>query len=172
MRLIKKLDYTTKSFKYLDKRDSARAIVMDGDNILSIYIKKDNTYSIPGGGVMPDESIEEACIRELTEETGAVGSKILSEYGYVDEYRDSKYVRKAAFNMRSYYFLCTIEKIGQDDLDDYEKDLGFEPKWIKLDDAISHNEKAYEKFKDDDVQIIYLDRCLAVLYDIKRRMKL
>ena len=56
------------------KRVSARAIIFDGDYLYTLFrrkIKDGKTkeyYSIPGGGVENDETLEDTVIRELKEE--------------------------------------------------------------------------------------------------------
>jgi 8-oxo-dGTP diphosphatase len=50
-----------------------RAVIFDGDKVLMVkqFIKSgDVVWNFPGGGVKSDESPEEACIREVKEETG------------------------------------------------------------------------------------------------------
>ena len=50
----------------------AAAIIVDNDQILLIHRRKPNQeyYVLPGGSVEHDETIEEACIQEVKEETG------------------------------------------------------------------------------------------------------
>ena len=61
----------------MEKRVSVRAVIFDGDNIITMFRSKkkdDGTrkeyYVIPGGGVEEGESLEEALIREIKEELG------------------------------------------------------------------------------------------------------
>ncbi len=59
----------------MEKRISARAIIIDGHEVLTMFRrkKKDNGeykeyYVIPGGGVKSNETLEETCKREIKEE--------------------------------------------------------------------------------------------------------
>ena len=60
---------------YLKKRKVSRGIVFFDDKVLLLYRKRlENNkyleyYAIPGGGIEKDETKEEACLRELFEET-------------------------------------------------------------------------------------------------------
>ncbi|XMB86664.1 NUDIX domain-containing protein [Mycoplasmatota bacterium WC44] len=169
MRLIKKLDLTTRKFNELEKRIAARGIAIKDNEVLMVYIKKDDTYSFPGGGVEFGESFEEACIREMREETGARGTEIISEFGYVDEYRDSKYHTDKAFNMISYYYLCKISDLnGNIKLEDYERELGFEAVWIDISEALNHNKNIIEDIVFSTKKRRYLHRSIFVLEELER----
>ena len=59
----------------MKKRVSARAFIIENDQVIAMFRKKkqeDGThkeyYVIPGGGVEENETLEEACVRELKEE--------------------------------------------------------------------------------------------------------
>lgn len=53
-------------------RDTARALVIHGDKILLIERWRDGLhyFSVPGGGIEPDETPLQTVVRELAEETG------------------------------------------------------------------------------------------------------
>lgn len=78
----------------MEKRVSARGIIIDGDNVYLIFrrrISEDGSvkeyYVIPGGGVEQEENLEEAVKRELKEEF-SVDVDIIGYLG-VDEGYDS-----------------------------------------------------------------------------------
>lgn len=58
------------------------AVIVRGNNLLTIHRRKNGAeyYTLPGGGVEEGESVEEACAREVQEETGltaTVGKRLL-----------------------------------------------------------------------------------------------
>ncbi len=50
-------------------RPSAYAVVLDGDRVL-LTKQQNEGYYLPGGGIEIDESLEDAVMREVKEETG------------------------------------------------------------------------------------------------------
>ncbi|WP_353892825.1 NUDIX hydrolase [Proteinivorax hydrogeniformans] len=148
MRLIKKLIH-----KNLDKlegrtfnRRAARAIVLDGRKILLLYTKAYNDYSLPGGGVDPQEDIIEGLKRELAEETGAKNIEVLSEFGYIDEYRPHYKPEYDLIHMLSYFYICKVDsQLGEINLEDYEVANGMAPVWIDINTAITHNKEVMAK---------------------------
>lgn len=122
-------------------RIAARAIILDGDSMLMIYSPSCNEYKFPGGGVERNESMEGALVREVREETGSVVSRIVSKVGQVIEYDRPRERQLELFTMRSSYYLATVaaERLEQE-LDAYESELGFTPRWVKVEEAIRLNE--------------------------------
>lgn len=130
----------------IHKRTTARGIIMNGDEILMIYTKRYNDYSFPGGGVDPDEAIEDCLLRELSEETGAQNVKIISAFGRVEELRPIHYPEYDAMHQTSYFYTCTADqKLGKANPEAYELQNGSEPVWVKLEKAIEHNKKVIEQ---------------------------
>lgn len=127
-------------------RIAARAIILDGDSMLMIYSPSCDEYKFPGGGVERNESMEAALVREVREETGAVVSRIVVKVGQVIEYDRPKERQLELFTMRSSYYLVTVtpEQLEQK-LDAYESNLGFTPRWVKVDEAIRLNESTMAK---------------------------
>lgn len=56
--------------QYTKVREAYRGIVIKQDKILLTYEVNTDQWFIPGGGLEDDESVQECCVRELTEETG------------------------------------------------------------------------------------------------------
>lgn len=71
----------------MEKRVSARAIIIEGNEVLTMFRRKkkdDGSYKeyyvIPGGGVEDGETLEETCVREIKEEYN-VDIKVLGYLG-------------------------------------------------------------------------------------------
>jgi ADP-ribose pyrophosphatase YjhB (NUDIX family) len=127
------------------RRKAARGIVLDGENILLLYTRRYNDYSIPGGGIDPHEDYITGLKRELNEETGATNIKVIDEYGIFEEYRRSHYKGYDIIHMTSYFYLCDIDKkLGKANLEDYEVSNGMSAVWMNIYDAIEHNKRLIE----------------------------
>lgn len=152
MRLINK--YVHESYKTLKnprvfKRTAARAIVLHDDQMLLIYTKRYNDYSIPGGGVDEGEDIKEGLIRELREETGARDIKIIGEYGDYEEYRPTHYKEYDIMHMMSHFYICNASKeLGQANPEDYEVANGSVAVWVNIHEAIKHNKSVIKSQED------------------------
>ncbi|HOS30727.1 MAG TPA: NUDIX domain-containing protein [Treponemataceae bacterium] len=129
--------------QYNEKKDSCRmrravrAVVYQHDVILMIYSNKNGDYKFPGGGIEKGENEEEALRREVKEETGydisVIGEKIICACEY-RKYDDDEFV------MESNYYVCSInDGQGHQNLDDYEKDLGFVPVIVSAEEACRAN---------------------------------
>ncbi|MBR2568768.1 MAG: NUDIX domain-containing protein [Paenibacillus sp.] len=142
MRLLSKWIHpaTPQTYSRVYERKAARAIVLDGSQILLLYTKRYNDYSFPGGGIDPDEEVMEGLKRELTEETGARNINVISEYGYIDEYRPHYKPEYDVIHMLSYFYICEIDReLGDAQMEDYETSNGMSAVWVDLQQAIAHN---------------------------------
>ncbi|MGK0467827.1 NUDIX hydrolase [Clostridium sp.] len=142
MRLIKKLIHN--NVKKLDgkvfERRAARGIILKGSKILLLYTKRYNDYSFPGGGVDSNEDLITGLKRELAEETGAKNVEVISEFGYIDEYRPHYKPEYDLIHMLSYFYICKIDDDFEDvNLEDYEIANGMSSIWIDIYEAIRHN---------------------------------
>ncbi|OPJ56803.1 NUDIX hydrolase [Alkalithermobacter paradoxus] len=147
MRLIKKMIHkdVEKIEGNIFERRAARAIILDGSNILLLYTKRYNDYSFPGGGVEFDEDLIKGLERELQEEIGAKNIEIISEFGIIDEYRPHYKAEYDLIHMVSYFYVCKVEEDFENArLEDYEQANGMSSVWIDINEAIAHNKKVIE----------------------------
>ncbi|AMO86680.1 RNA pyrophosphohydrolase [Solibacillus isronensis B3W22] len=80
--------------------NGASAIIIRDNRVLMIRTIDSNSWSIPSGGVEVGETLEEACIREVAEETGY-------EVKIVKELHTKKTIIKE-YKVTTQYFLCEI----------------------------------------------------------------
>ena len=126
-------------------RTAVRGIVLRGRDLLMIHSAAVGDYKFPGGGVAEGESLAEALKREILEECGASLVSIGREIGAIIEYDFPIEKDCDAFKMTSHYYLCLVQDgLGAQNLDDYESELGFEPVWISVEDALSVNQSLLE----------------------------
>lgn len=116
---------------------NVRVLLFDKNGkICVIKSAKYGYIQIPGGGVGSDESLEQALRRETREETGFEIREI-EPLGYFCENRESA---RNAHNWRksiTFAFIAKTEKeVGTDYTDD-EITEGFEPVWIKVNEALN-----------------------------------
>lgn len=127
------------------KRIAARGIIRHQNEILLIYTKYYNDYSLPGGGV-ENEAIEEGLVRELKEETGAKNIEITSAVGIFEEYRDYYKEDYDVMHMLSYIYSVSADyELGSANPEAYEIKNGSVPIWVDLDQAIRHNEEVISR---------------------------
>ena len=126
-------------------RNAVRAVIINKDRITLAYLEKTDEYKFPGGGIKPGESHEDALKREVAEEIGATIKQIKEKIAIVQEF--DKFIDEPEdyFTMISHYYLVDIEeKLGNQDLDKYEKELGFRAVEVKIKDAITVNQRNIE----------------------------
>lgn len=117
------------------------------DKIALAYAKNLGYYKFPGGGIHEGEEKTAALIREVSEETGLeVIPESIEEAGLVHRIMQSEMFPKTIFIQDSFHYFCCV-KTGADGqpliknqkLDDYEKDDGFELRFVTVDEAIQTN---------------------------------
>ncbi|QOY35473.1 NUDIX hydrolase [Anaerobacillus isosaccharinicus] len=127
-------------------REAVRAVIIDGDKILLVHSNLGD-YKFPGGGLMQNESHSEALIREIAEETGYLSTLVGDKVGVIIEKQIDEYDQDAIFQMTSHYYRCNLQgERGKQNLDDYELQQEYTPKWVHIDDAIKQNQKMIQKF--------------------------
>lgn len=128
---------------YTKIREACRGIVERGGMILLTYEVNTDQWFIPGGGLEDQESIEQCCIRELAEETGFVVNPLFRFLTINEYYEEWLY--------NSHYFICEITRETQRLLTKREAEVGLEPRWIPLQEAVSifskHQDYAHDEMK-------------------------
>lgn len=154
---VPSIDFASARIYY---RRAARAIVLEGENILLLYTAKYQDYSLPGGGIEAHESIETALIRELQEETGALSVKVLGAFGRYEEFRPWYKADANVMHMDSFCYFCQIDLtlgergLGATRLESHEVRNGMRPVWINIHAAIAHNEAILKHFSGKGQSIV------------------
>lgn len=125
-------------------REACRGIVVSEGKILLTYEVNTDQWFIPGGGVEGKESLEECCVRELAEETGCI-VKTNQKFLTINEYYEE-------WHFISHYFIC--ECIGETErkLTEREAQVGLEPRWIPLEEAIDIFSKHQDYAAEDEMK--------------------
>jgi 8-oxo-dGTP pyrophosphatase MutT (NUDIX family) len=145
------------------QRTAVRGVIQRGQNLLMIYSSNVGDYKFPGGGVDEGESHAQALRREVSEECGATVTRIGEEIGAVIEYNFAEEAEFDTFKMTSHYYHCDVDDgFGAQNLIGYEIDLGFQPVWISIEDALEqnktllHSERAPEWLRREIFVLEYL----------------
>ena len=133
------------------RRPSVRGIIIRNGQIAMLHSRKYNYYKLPGGGIEPEETLEDTLIREVREESGLiVKPETIKEFGYVRRIEKGRY--EDIFIQDNYYFLCETEStVMEQQLDDYEAEEEFTLEFVSIIDAISVNESANHFEKENIV---------------------
>ena len=114
-------------------RKSARAILLDSAGTMATQYLQNYTYhKLPGGGVDPGESLEEAMRREVAEEVGC-DSKILKPIGMCIEYRNKYNLLHLSFCFAAQ----VVGDIGTPKLEAGEIEEGQTTLWFPPDEVLS-----------------------------------
>ena len=127
--------------KSIFTRLATRCISLRGEEILLLYTGRYDDYSLPGGGIEPNEGWIEGTVRELQEETGAQGVKNIQPFGVYEEYRPWYKTDYDIQHIISYCYTCDVDhELGDSKLESYEISNDMRAVWINIHDAIRHNE--------------------------------
>lgn len=134
-------DYNPSGKKFY--RPSVRGIIFDDKgNIVMIYSRKYHYYKFPGGGIEGDENHLETLAREIKEETGmTLIPDSVKEFGEVLRMQKSdERDEDTIFIQQNFYYTCEVkDEIGEQSLDDGEKDADFVLAFVSIDKAIHAN---------------------------------
>jgi len=141
MRLLKSTTHcATNTSGTTFHRRAARAIILDGEQILMLYTERYHDYTLPGGGVDDGEDLIDGLIRELMEETGASDITNIQPFGCYEEFRPWYKDNFDTMHMQSFCYTCNIgTTLGDTKQEDYEISNGMRPLWVNIHTAIKHN---------------------------------
>lgn len=140
-------------------REASRGIVIRNGMILLTYEVNTDQWFIPGGGLKGEETTLQCCIRELAEETGYVVNP-QRHFATINEYYEEwLYI--------SHYFICEITGETQRLLTEREAEVGLEPRWVPLQEAIAIFSKHQEYAHDEMKRGAYLREYKALLAYLK-----
>lgn len=141
-------------------RTAVRGIINHGNKYLMIHSKY-GEYKFPGGGQNDGETLIDTLRREVKEETGYT-VKIDSVCEYLKLTEKRKAIDADVMLMTSYYYFCDVEdKVGERNLDDYEKEEDYQTVWLTLAEAMTYNESI-----SDTERIPWVIRDTAVMNDL------
>lgn len=117
------------------ERIGVRAIIVnDLKQVALMHVTNKGYYKLPGGGVDPGETLEDALKRELNEEAGVESYDVLDEVGEIDEYREEW----GKLSKHLCYLVKLTSDLGESSQTDKEIDHGYKVIWAKdIDDAIA-----------------------------------
>lgn len=99
--------------------NGAAAIIVENNRILMVKEKESMNWSVPSGEIEKDENPEQACIREVWEETG-----------FKVEVKEPIHIKRIIirnYDVTPYYFLCQVieGRISYQDPDDEIEEIGW-----------------------------------------------
>ena len=127
-------------------------IFNDNGDIAMIYSRKYHFYKFPGGGIEGDETHLETLAREIKEETGMTFiPESAKEFGEVLRMQKKNETGGDIILVQyNYYYTCGVEnEIGEQNLDDGERDADFVLEFVLIEKAIAVNAafESEDKFK-------------------------
>lgn len=121
---------TKKDCKHLPRHIAARAVVIHQEKVLLLYLKKNEVYNLPGGGLEAKETLEACVLRELKEETGYLGWNPIPSITVVEYYPNGIF--------ESHFFRVGLanEIQGTRNLTAEEQEQGIEIMWLSVEEAL------------------------------------
>ena len=152
-------------------RIAVRGVALRGRDLLMVHSTEVGDYKFPGGGVDEGETHEQTLRREIREECGLSLIHFGEAVGAVIEYGRPAEPDYDVFKMTSYYYLCEVDNVfGAQSLEAYERDLGFKPVWIDLDETIRANKLLLARknkpgwLRRENFVLEYLRDCFSTIF--------
>ncbi|MGH4123789.1 MAG: NUDIX domain-containing protein [Clostridium sp.] len=118
-------------------RVSARGILINNDKILLNEFGGGEYYNIPGGGVEPGETVKQAVVREILEESGL--NVTVHDFIFALEYEPNNcnfiYGKRPQISLVFRCFLNGDDKIKPPSIPDIDPDnpeMSSEAKWVQI----------------------------------------
>lgn len=138
----------------IQTREAVRAIIISGNKILLMFSNTDRMYGTPGGGIALNESRLDTLYRELLEEVGGFKVKIVEHLGQTEEIRESRSLKKPIRILTDYYHVDVLDFVTSA-LEEHEEEMGLEPMWVSIDDAIKKNEHILKVLSERKISFYY-----------------
>lgn len=138
------------------ERFGVRALIQK-DGLYAMQQASAGEYKIPGGGIDEGETIEQALVREVQEETGLIViPESVTPLGEILEMRKDIFDADKKFISHTLHFSCEVkDEIVDTAMTKSEKDKGFHLAWADIDTIIETNERVMtEKWQLRDVQFL------------------
>ena len=116
-------------------RPAAYAIIVADGKLLLVHLRPTGKYHLPGGGIEPGETAEEAVRREVAEETGInIEVGLLARFEEICFYYDPS--GKAYRGLHSFYLcrLLTTDLLEDGEVQDGSAEV---PRWVELDTLVA-----------------------------------
>ena len=138
------------------ERFVVRALI-EKDGLFAMQQGKRGEYKIPGGGMDEGESVVDALMREVKEETGLVIiSETMKELGQITEIRRDIFDENIKYIAHSMHYACEVEvEMVEPSMTESEKEKGYHLVWVDLDTIIETNTNLMtEKWQFRDVEFL------------------
>ncbi len=121
---------TKKDCKHLPRHIAARAVVIHQEKVLLLYLKKNEVYNLPGGGLEKGETLDQCVLRELKEETGYLGLTPIPTMTVIEYYPNG------IFESHFYRVDLASEIPMERNLTEEEIEQGIDLLWLSIEEAL------------------------------------